>query len=60
MAASMRAALVRCGLNQTTANYAMTDQGFDSAEELATHGIERKLSSHPHQMLRFRPPRLGA
>jgi hypothetical protein len=34
MAASMRAALVRCGLNQTTANYVMTDQGFDSAEEL--------------------------
>ena len=30
----MRAALVRCGLNQTTANYVMTDQGFDSAEEL--------------------------
>lgn len=31
---SMRAALTRCGLNQTTANYIMTEQGFDSAEEL--------------------------
>ncbi|KAI2497147.1 hypothetical protein MHU86_17350 [Fragilaria crotonensis] len=33
-AVNMRAALERCGLNQTTATYVMTDQGFDSTEEL--------------------------
>lgn len=31
---NMRAALMRCGLNQATAEYVMDDQGFDSVEEL--------------------------
>jgi hypothetical protein len=31
---SMCVALQRCGLNLMTANYVMTDQGFDSVEEL--------------------------
>ena len=30
----MRAAMQRCGLNQTTANYIMEDEGFDTTEEL--------------------------
>ena len=32
--ANMRAALMRCGLNNATANYVITDQGFDSPHEL--------------------------
>ena len=30
----MRAALMRCGLNQATADYVMNKQGYDSPEEL--------------------------
>ena len=30
----MRAALMRCGLNQATADYVMNEQGYDSLEEL--------------------------
>jgi hypothetical protein len=30
----MRAALMRCGLNQATADYVMDEQGYDTPEEL--------------------------
>jgi hypothetical protein len=30
----MRAALMRCGLNHTTADYVMNEQGYDTSEEL--------------------------
>ena len=34
MIAHMRAAFVKCGLNNATANYVITDQGFDNSYDL--------------------------